>query len=223
MYEAVQGEGTRTGTPTLFVRFAGCNMRCPLWPCDTPYAIDPAIWRKEAKKYTAHALAEEILSEHGTIDNICLTGGEPFMQNITELELLCNALMVAEKDVECFSNGSFRYPDWALAQIHFMMDWKLQGSGEAMTHVEDRIFNAMRLKETDAIKFVIASGLDLIEAEVKAEAIRETGSKAEFWIGAAWDKFDDRDLINFILQRQPTWKLNVQVHKHIYPPDMRGI
>jgi 7-carboxy-7-deazaguanine synthase len=133
-YASVQGEGPRVGVPTQFVRFAGCNMRCPLWPCDTQHAIQPSIWRTNSRKVLAHELADAVIAmaEATGATNICLTGGEPFMQNNVELRTLVeNLFYEGPYTIEAFTNGSFEWPTWALQHVFFILDWKLAGSGEA--------------------------------------------------------------------------------------------
>ena len=93
MYCSIQGEGTNMGTPTMFLRFAGCNMRCPGWPCDTPHAIEPSIWLKESEKFEIQGLVDRIQATTGVgVKNICWTGGEPFIQPLAELQRLYWAL-----------------------------------------------------------------------------------------------------------------------------------
>jgi 7-carboxy-7-deazaguanine synthase len=225
LYVSPQGEGQHTGKMTAFVRFAGCNMRCPGWPCDTPHAIFPEIWRKESRKISTHDLGNEIqktCEETGT-RNICYTGGEPFLQNHLDLELLTVVLTSRGFSLECFSNGSFEYPIWARHNIDFMMDWKLAGSGEAETHRLVRRVNALNLKRTDGIKFVAVDWADLEEAEEVYTRLLEHGCNAEFWVGAAWGRIPDAEVIKFVKERKLPWRLNVQVHKYIYEPDARGV
>ena len=50
-YVSTQGEGPRTGLPTHFVRFGGCNMECLGWPCDTPHAVKPELYMAEGGSY----------------------------------------------------------------------------------------------------------------------------------------------------------------------------
>ena len=68
IFESLQGEGRNTGRPCVFVRFAGCNLKCP-W-CDTDVA----------KKFSASL--DEILAELGQYrtKSVILTGGEPTIQ-----------------------------------------------------------------------------------------------------------------------------------------------
>jgi 7-carboxy-7-deazaguanine synthase len=71
IYQSKQGEGLLTGTPSVFVRASGCNLRC--WFCDTPYAS----FRPEGEDFSV----EEILDEVRRFDarHAVLTGGEPML------------------------------------------------------------------------------------------------------------------------------------------------
>src|SRR3954453_605533 len=86
-YPSTQGEGPNVGKLTQFVRFAGCNLKCPGWPCDTPFSIDPAQYRNEMQLVTARTLARSVFAEFTATgaENICLTGGEPTLQPQGEL------------------------------------------------------------------------------------------------------------------------------------------
>jgi 7-carboxy-7-deazaguanine synthase len=75
IYRSVQGEGVLTGTPSVFVRASGCNLRC--WFCDTPYAS----WRPEGADYTVDEIIAQI--EEWDCRHVVLTGGEPML--FTEL------------------------------------------------------------------------------------------------------------------------------------------
>jgi 7-carboxy-7-deazaguanine synthase len=79
IFASIQGEGLRQGYPTLFVRFSGCNLKCPF--CDTQYA-----W-KEGIEYSTHQVIEEIkkLKVRFPAQWVCLTGGEPLLQAVAEL------------------------------------------------------------------------------------------------------------------------------------------
>ncbi len=79
IFSSIQGEGLRQGEPTLFIRFAGCNLKCSF--CDTKYA-----W-KQGHPYSVSQVLDEIKKKKQTYPAqwICLTGGEPLVQDIADL------------------------------------------------------------------------------------------------------------------------------------------
>ena len=83
VFGSIQGEGIYAGTPSLFVRISGCNLRC-VW-CDTPYAS----WSPEGD----FATVEEIVAQLGELENhnhVVVTGGEPML--FPEVIELCSQL-----------------------------------------------------------------------------------------------------------------------------------
>jgi 7-carboxy-7-deazaguanine synthase len=221
VYISTQGEGPRTGEPTTFLRFAGCNMRCPGWPCDTEHAINPAIWKKEATKEDPLTLLDR-LPEWPR--NVCLTGGEPFMQSDVELQEFVMDAMERGHKFEVFTNGSFSFPPWAVSRMLFMMDWKLEGSGEAGTKLPERFSNARKLNHTDGIKFVVTDLADMREAFIVYRNLVERHDvAARFWIAPAWGKIDPTEIVEFVIDNKLPWSLNIQTHKYIWDPDKRGV
>ena len=104
VYPAWQGEGTRMGSASVFVRFARCNLKCT-W-CDTKYA-----WSKELLPHehvdllTPDELASRIL-EHVNFDDVVLTGGEPLLQHDGQLCALVDRLQTANRHVTIETSGS---------------------------------------------------------------------------------------------------------------------
>lgn len=226
IYTSVQGEGPRTGVPTQFVRFAGCNLRCPGWPCDTPFAIFPEEYRHTWKKVEPDDLVRKIQAEayERGATNICLTGGEPFIQQDEELEVVVDELLVAGYQVECFSNGTVEYPLWAANQISFVMDWKLPGSGE--DHLDEtRIKNIEILRNgyrRHAVKFVLKGIHDFTLArDLYKKHLAKTG--LEVFFGRVWDSpITDAYWVDQVLEHKLPWRLNVQLHNYIWPPHERA-
>ena len=72
LFHSIQGEGEFAGTPTVFVRTTGCNLRC--WFCDTPYTS----WKPEGVQRTWQDVLDEVL--RFDCEHVDLTGGEPFLQ-----------------------------------------------------------------------------------------------------------------------------------------------
>jgi 7-carboxy-7-deazaguanine synthase len=237
IYNSVQGEGVNTGLPTTFLRFAGCNMRCPGWPCDTPHAVEPSIWSAEAEKFEVKDLIARIEETTGTgIRNICWTGGEPFLQPAVQLQQLYWALFERRYSQEVFTNGSKIFPSWSW-EMPKMMDWKLKGSGESNFHVnyfrseeqdrelsiECREQNALELDRRDGIKFVVTNLDDFDEAVETWKYLFMKNCDAQFWVGAAWNRVKEAELVQWLLDAGLPWKLNVQVHKYIWPANERGV
>ncbi len=82
IFQSVQGEGFLTGTESVFVRTAGCNLRC--WFCDTPYAS----WQPEGEDLSIEDIVEQVVSS--ACNHVVLTGGEPML--FAELIPLCQQL-----------------------------------------------------------------------------------------------------------------------------------
>lgn len=231
-YVSVQGEGPRTGVMTQFVRFAGCNMRCPGWPCDTQHAIRPEIFIRKATedrpagsyKRLPEELVSEVIEKVRTTGarNICLTGGEPFQQPMEKMVTFIK--MIPESmTVEAFSNGSFIYPEPVLDRVCFIMDWKLRGSEEADTALTNRLDNALALKDTDAIKFVVTDYYDMCQAHDVWKMLQASRCRAKFYVGAAWERITVPEILTFVEEHQLPWLINVQVHKYVWPADMQGV
>lgn len=81
-FVSIQGEGMLTGTPSWFVRLAGCNLRCR-W-CDTPYAS----WDAHGQQRSIASLLEQ--AKASQVKHAVLTGGEPML--FEGIEMLCEAL-----------------------------------------------------------------------------------------------------------------------------------
>lgn len=227
VYLSVQGEGPRVGDPTIFVRFGGCNLRCPGWPCDTQHAIDPK-YRSEWRKMTPEELYDDIMSiaDRRRV-NVCFTGGEPFLQPNEPFRQLVNLLSTPSagfdgvKELECFSNGTLAYPQWAYDRLHFIMDWKLNGSGEN-PFVPMRQHNATQFSHSDAVKFTIKDREDYDQAR----AIYETYLKnrnVQIFYGVVWGAVTNEELVGWVLEDHLPWKLNIQIHNYVWDRTRRGI
>lgn len=238
IYPSIQGEGPRVGKPTLFIRTAGCNLRCPGWPCDTPHAIDPNRFRKEWQTFDPLELQEYLQDQPSWdwIPNVCLTGGEPFLQPKDELRELVRFLNENGKTVDVFTNGTIEFPKWCMyANLQFVMDWKLPGSGElrkskhqASNYLEKYLDQYNKLDDwggqTNSVKFTVASEADLNEAVRLWDTffMKEEGAP-KVYVGAVWGKVAESWLANEIITRRLPWHMNVQVHNHIFDRTQRRI
>ena len=96
VFESIQGEGPFAGTPSMFVRTSGCNLRC--WFCDTPYTS----WKPEGNNYDWEELATLIAA--GSMPHVVLTGGEPML--VPDIEPLSRACAAVERVVTVETAGT---------------------------------------------------------------------------------------------------------------------
>lgn len=224
LYNSIQGEGPRVGYPTTFIRFGGCNMRCPGWPCDTQYAIQPSMWSKDPVLQP-----EEVMQRIKTLSftrNACITGGEPTMQPPDALEELFNLLRTQRRTVDVFTNGSLvDFPKWMQdSAVSVVMDWKLRGSGERERGIRQRFENTTVLTAKDTIKFVVSDVDDFDEALNVWQQLEQIHcTRAKFSAGAAWGKVSEAQVAEWIINSGLPWSLNVQVHNYIYNREERQI
>ena len=144
IFASVQGESSRVGLPTVFVRLTGCPLRCT-W-CDTAYAFTGG---------SSRAL-DDILAEvarHG-LRHVCVTGGEPLAQKgcLALLSALCDA----GHDVSLETSGALDIAD-VDARVARIMDLKAPGSGEVD---KNRYENIALLRANDEVKIVLADAAD---------------------------------------------------------------
>lgn len=227
VYASVQGEGPNVGLATVFLRFGGCNLRCPGWPCDTQHAIDPA-YRKEWARTSPSDLAEQVIgtAELAGAKIVTLTGGEPFLQRGDDLEELCQQLSDSGYRLEAFTNGTLLYPEWAVENISMIMDWKLPGSGED-PYNEVRYRNIQTLDESSiwhSVKFVCKDESDFHYARSLWSLLPERTRESLNWFyGRVWDgNISDAELVKLVLGYQLPWRLNIQTHNHIWPAHERA-
>jgi organic radical activating enzyme len=209
---------------TQFVRFAGCNLSCALWPCDSGFAIDPKQYRKEQKIMNAAEIATEIRRQDiaNGARNICFTGGEPFLQPKKDLLQIITELKGEGYKFEVFTNGTIEIPtEFYIAGLSPVMDWKLPGSGEQWAN-SVRMSNYRRmLGFSGSIKFTIASHEDFQVAEQIWQQYID-GEEIEVYAGVVWNKMSPERLVEWIKQHRLPWKLNVQIHNYVYGAHTRG-
>ena len=181
MFRSLQGEGTRSGLPTVFVRFTGCDLRCT-W-CDTAYAFDGGteVALDRAVTLVGHlaaggaprrldevALAELTPPAHTRaplVREVCLTGGEPLLQ--PESLALADALLAGGYRLSVETSGSHDVGAWVARDLLVSLDVKCPGSGMAE---RNRWENLALLRDTDQVKLVLAQRDDLAWARAALEA-----------------------------------------------------
>lgn len=216
IFETVEGEGTRAGFPTVFVRLFGCNLRCT-W-CDTKYSYPPA----EAEFVMP---IDEIVSKATGFGakHLCLTGGEPLLYGDKSAALI-EALAATGRyaDIHIETNGAIGLEPFlrriAAPNVRYIMDYKLPDSGE-----EDKMVTAnfALLRPQDELKFVIGSERDFEAAKAVLERY-PTAALPLF--SPVWETMPPAKLVQLMLEHGLSHvKLNMQLHKIIWDPAARGV
>jgi len=222
IYKSLQGESSYAGLPCVFVRTAGCNLRC-IW-CDSEYTF------KGGQKYSIADVTGEVrrLSPEGGLVEI--TGGEPLLQE-AEVVALMEDLLGGGYTVLIETSGE-RLLDKVPPEVIKIVDVKCPHSGEGGTfHAE----NLKWLTSRDEVKFVLVSRQDY---EFARDFIRDhqLGSKvASVILSPAFRKdasgardashclLDPSELAEWMLADGLNARLGLQIHKFIWEPSLKGV
>lgn len=209
IYQSIQGEARYAGHPCVFVRLAGCPLRCR-W-CDTVYSF------KEGKSFSIGMLVDQISAF--TCHCVEITGGEPLAQPAT-LELI-QALCDRNMNVMIETGGSEPI-EGIDRRCHIIMDLKAPGSA---MEARNRYENIHHLKSSDEIKVVIAdrNDFDWLEGIVAEKRILD--SVDLILCSPAFGLCKERDLVDWMLNSslKNKLKLNLQWHKYIWSPRTKGV
>ena len=198
---SLDGEGPTAGELAYFVRFSGCNLRCS-W-CDTAYSWDGTT---QIQEKTAQQIYEEIKASG--IRNVTLTGGEPLLQqDISQLLQLLAAddtLLVHIETNGAVDIASFQQACPA-ANIIYILDYKLQ------------------IRRQDVYKFVIASEKDLNRA-IELVKQYELAERCQVFFSPVREFIEPLVLVEAMkAQRLNKVRLQLQLHKILWPKEMRGV
>lgn len=204
IFHSIQGESTRVGLPTTFVRLTGCPLRCR-W-CDTEYAFAGG---------TAMT-AKEILDRVAEIacSTVCVTGGEPLAQKgcLALLTALCDAGYSVSLETSGALDVSGVDP-----RVSRIVDVKAPDSGE----VEKNLWsNIDHLTGRDELKFVLASEADYRWAN-SVVAARRLAERCPVLYSPVAGLLDPARLAEWILRDRLPVRLQLQMHKAIWS-DARG-
>ena len=189
IFLSLQGEGGRAGTANVFVRFAGCNLRCAAdspeengqFDCDTEFS--------GGRKFTVADLLAEVERSSGACRWVILTGGEPLLQVDTNL---LAALHDAGYQIAVETNGTQPLP--------VGLDWVCVSPKTAE--------HTLKVYEADEVKYVRHAGQALPKPTIKA---------AHYFLSPAWDAHGlNRDNLAWcieLVKENPQWKLSLQQHK----------
>jgi 7-carboxy-7-deazaguanine synthase len=206
VFFSIQGEGTRAGRPCVFVRLSGCPLRCTY--CDSRYAFE------QGQERSAEDLVGEI-SRH-PCRLVELTGGEPLAQPEAFDFVARLADLGWEVLVETSGHVLLDRLDPRAVAI---MDIKTPGSGE-QHRMEWR--NLDLLRPEDEVKLVISSRADF---EWARDFVREQGARlrSHILLSPAYGRLDAGILAGWILDAGLPVRLQVQLHRYLWPELGRGV
>ena len=199
IFYSLQGESSRIGIPTIFIRLTGCPMRCNY--CDTAYAFH------EGKNYSFDEIINEI--QQYKTNFITVTGGEPLAQKSCKdfLAKLTNL----EYEVSLETGGAISI-DQVHEKVKMILDIKTPGSGE----VENNFWeNLTLIKDQDEIKIVITNHDDYKWAKklIKKKNLYE---KYDILFSPSYSDLDPNKLAGWILEDNLSVRMQVQLHKIIW-------
>jgi len=187
VFYSIQGEGAWTGLPVVFVRFAGCNLRCS-W-CDTKYA-----W-KSGKKYTVGALITKVASY--CVPRIVLTGGEPTIQDDElMMQFVCGVRERGVRWIAVETNGT-NSPRWLECYVDWVTVSPKRGSA----------YNVQLAKE---VKVVFDNHTD---SELEEFERASTDKGLHLFLQPKDNDPDEIRRCVEIVKRREGWRLSLQLHK----------
>jgi len=205
IFHSIQGESSHIGRPCTFVRLTGCNLRC-VW-CDSAYTFSGGV-----DMSIDDVMASVRRHACGLVE---ITGGEPLAQQeaLPLIELLCEE----GYEVLIETSGSIDVSK-VDRRANLIMDLKCPGSGEDDKNLWE---NLGFLEPHDEIKFVIADRADYDWAR---QIVQE--HRLQRWtvlFSPVWGTMDLKDLAEWMLADKVPARLQTQLHKHIWGPDVRGV
>ncbi len=221
LYVSVQGESSFAGLPCIFVRLAGCNLRCS-W-CDSEYTFHGG------EKFTLDQVEEKIAAL-APVKLVEFTGGEPMLQ---ERELLPMMDRLLDKGYTLMIETSGERPLAKVPKaVHKIMDVKCPASGESgRFHPE----NLAALTSRDEVKFVISDRADYEFARDFIQQYNLAERCGQILLSPAFTKtptsqrtadncvLDPRLLVEWMLADHLPARLSLQIHKFIWEPLKKGV
>ena len=199
IFYSLQGETSRVGLPTVFIRLTGCPLRCAY--CDTEYAFEGG------ETMTLAAIMAQVAAHQAHY--VTVTGGEPLAQKncLPLLHELCNA----GYSVSLETSGALDISE-VDTRVSKILDIKTPGSGEMEKNLWS---NLAHLTPRDEIKFVICDEQDYLWA---VQQLRERNLSAicPVLFSPAYRQLEERTLAEWVLRDRLPVRMQVQLHKLLW-------
>ena len=207
IFYSIQGESTRAGRPCVFVRLTACDLRCS-W-CDTEYAF------YEGQKRSLEEVVAEV--ERYGCPLVEITGGEPLLQD--DVYPLMDELLARGRTV-MLETGGHRPIGRVPKDVVKIVDVKCPASGESS---KNDWSNLEMLAPHDEVKFVVQDRADYGFAKNVITKFQLPARCAAILMSPVHGVLDPRELSEWMLADRLPARLQVQVHKLIWPPNTRGV
>jgi 7-carboxy-7-deazaguanine synthase len=209
VYASIQGESTQVGRPCVFVRLTGCNLRC-VW-CDSVFSFTGGEYR------AIDDVVDEVMGFG--LPLVEVTGGEPLVQK-TAIPLM-ERLLGRGLEVMLETSGS-RDIAPVPAGVRIIMDLKAPDSHEERAN---RMENLPLLAAKDELKIVLASRHDYEWARelIRAHPLPCPVLLSPVQGASEGGGVDGADLAKWMVEDRLPARLQIQVHKVLWPPDARGV
>lgn len=199
IFHSLQGESTRVGLPTVFIRLTGCPLRCGY--CDTDYAFSGG-----------ESLSIDTILERAALYGtryVCVTGGEPLAQKhcLQLLTALCDKGYLVSLE----TSGALDISQ-VDSRVSRILDIKTPGSGEVeKNHWE----NLAHLKPSDEIKLVLCDETDYHWAQQVLKEYALT-HRCPVLFSPSFGQLDATQLAEWILRDHLPVRMQIQLHKYLW-------
>jgi 7-carboxy-7-deazaguanine synthase len=207
IFYSIQGESSWSGLPCGFVRLSKCNLRCRY--CDTKYAYEAGDYME----------IEDILKHLSPFNcaYVTITGGEPLLQKDTPV-MVANLIEKGFK-VSMETNGSL---DIGLVDPRCIKVMDLKCPSSDMQNF-NRMENLELLGPLDQIKFVISDYTDFQYAHGEASRLSSQIQADRILFSPAYGLLPASELARWILEGHTHGRLQIQLHKFLWPNLARGV
>jgi len=206
IYYSIQGESTHVGRPCIFIRLTYCNLRCTY--CDTEYAF------YEGKDIEIPEIMAKI--KQWNCNLVEVTGGEPLFQD--ECIDLLNELTNQNYEVLLETGGSLSISDVPI-EIVRIVDFKCPSSGMEKKNLWSIVND---LQPHDEVKFVIGDREDFDWAKEMLNKY-SLNEKCSILFSPTFGKIDPSLIVEWILEGDIPVRMQLQMHKHIWESEEKGV
>lgn len=215
IFLSIEGEGIRTGYPAVFIRLFGCNIACSY--CDSMYSVVGDNYTE----MTVDEIIDEVDTKYPGVDKVTITGGEPLVHEHVA-ELICKLGENHEINIETNGAVSLEPLRKITGRINpgviVTMDWKSISSGMSSKMIKE---NLDLLTHQDVLKFVVGTDEDLLQMK---NLLLNNRINCSIFVSPIFGQIEPADIVKFILDNKLYYcRVQVQLHKIIYDPNMRGV